>query len=142
MERKDAQEVEIERLAEIKAKRRLDSWSERFKATWCILLVPWSVIGFFALLWMWIQMSVKVDGHWYEILQHAITNERFLDFWFPILIIGGVGWFFYYKHEAWKKKRLREFYEEELLELKMKSKGESNRDEAPLTNKTSPSPQK
>ncbi len=32
MERKEAQEIEIERLTEIRAKRRLDSWSERFKS--------------------------------------------------------------------------------------------------------------
>ncbi len=32
MESKETQEIEIEKLAEIKAKRRLDSWSERFKS--------------------------------------------------------------------------------------------------------------
>ena len=110
MESKETQEIEIEKLAQIKAKKRLDSWSERFKAIWYILLVLWSVVGFFALLWMWIEMSEVIDIHW----------AKMLVFSFPALAIGAVGWFFYDKHKAWKQQRLREFYKEELLELKMK----------------------
>jgi len=45
-----------------------------------------------------------------------------------IFILGGV---FYDQNKTWKTARLRELYEEELLELKMKSKGELKRDEAP-----------
>ena len=110
MEGEEAQEVEIERLAEIKAKRRLDSWSERFKAIWYILLVLWLVVGFFALLWMWIEISKETPPQWAKML--AIS--------FPALIIGAVGWFLYDKHKAWRKERLREFYEEYLLELKVR----------------------
>jgi glucan phosphoethanolaminetransferase (alkaline phosphatase superfamily) len=110
VESKEEQEVEIEKLAEIKAKRRLDSWSERFKAIWYILLVLWSVVGFFALLWMWIEMSDWIDVHW----------AKMLVFSFPALMVGAVWWFLYDKHKAWGQQRLREFYEEYLLELKMK----------------------
>jgi len=105
---------EVERLAEIRAKSRLDSWSERFKAIWFILLVLWAVVGFFALLWMWIELSKEIDHYWL----------KGLVFSFPTLIIGAVGWFFYDKHKDWNQQRLREFYEEELLESKMKSRGE------------------
>ncbi len=37
-----------------------------------------------------------------------------------LIIISSLGWFSYHRHTTWKQKRLREFYEEELLELKMK----------------------
>ena len=110
MKVKGAKKEEIERLAEIKAKRRLDSWSERFKAIWYILLVSWSVVGFFALLWMWIELSKEIDDYWLKMLVFS----------FPTLIIGAVGWFFNDANKAWKQQRLREFYEEYLLELKMK----------------------
>ena len=50
MESKETEKGELEKLAEMRAKRRLDSWSERFKSIWFILLVLLSVIGFFALL--------------------------------------------------------------------------------------------
>ncbi len=110
MESKETEKGELEKLAEMRAKRRLDSWSERFKSIWYILLVPWSVVGFFALLWMWIEMSKWIDIHW----------AKMLVFSFPALMIGAVDWFFYDKHKAWKKDRLREFYKEELLELKMR----------------------
>ena len=109
MEGKEAQEIEIERLAEIRTNRRLDSWSERFKAIWYILLVLWSVVGFFALLWMWIEVSKEFAPHWAKMLALSV----------PVLLVGAVGWFFYDKHKAWKQRRLREFYEEELLELKV-----------------------
>ena len=101
---------EVESLAEIRAKRRVDNWSERFKAIWCILLVSWSVVGFFALLWMWIELSKEFAPHWAKML--ALS--------FPALLVGAVGWFFYDKHKAWRQQRLRGFYEEYLLELKMK----------------------
>ncbi len=106
MESKEAEKAEIEGLAEIKAKRRLDSWSERFKAIWYILLVLWSVVGFFALLILWI-----------GVLGGGIKTTLAVFVTVGIFILGGV---FYDQNKTWKKARLREFYEEELLELKMK----------------------
>jgi len=91
VEEKEDKKGEIERLAKLKAKRRVESWSERFKAIWYILLVLWSVVGFFALLWMWIEMLEEIDVHW----------AKMLVFSFPALAIGAVGWFFYDKHKAW-----------------------------------------
>jgi len=117
MEGREAERGEIERLAELKAKRRLDSWSERFKSIWFILLVLLAVIGFFALLILWI-----------GVLGGGIKTTLAVFVTAGIFILGGV---FYDQNKTWKTARLRELYEEELLELKMKSKGELKRDEAP-----------
>ena len=84
---------EIERLAEIKAKRRLDSWSERFKSIWYILFVLLVVLGFFTLLIVWI---VDLSGGINISLAWFIT--------FVIFILGGV---FYDQNKTWKKARLR-----------------------------------
>ena len=51
--------------------------------------------------------------------------------WFITLVIFLLGGVFYELNKDWKKDRLPELYKEELLELKMKSKGESKRGEAP-----------
>ncbi len=115
MESKEAQEVEIERLAQIKAKRRLDSWSERFKSIWYILFMLLVVLGFPTLLIVWtvelsggINISVKLGG----------TNISLA--WFIIGVIFILGGVFYTENKTWKIERLREFYREELLELKMR----------------------
>ena len=122
MEGEKAQEREIERLAELKSKRRAESWSERFKSIWYILFVLLVVLGFFTLLTLWIGRStwigVAAEGAGADGLTMLLLS-------FPTLIVGAVAWFFYDKHKAWKQRRLREFYEEELLESKMKSRGES-----------------
>ena len=111
MESKEAQEVEIERLAEIKAKRRLDSWSERFKSIWYVLFMLLVVLGFPTLLIVWIvELNAGID-----IRVWGISLAWFITF--VIFILGGV---FYDQNKTWKKARLREFYEEELLELEMK----------------------
>ena len=117
MESKETEKGELEKLAEMRAKRRLDSWSERFKSIWFILLVLLVVLGFFALLILWI-----------GVLGGGIKTTLAVFVTVGIFILGGV---FYDQNKTWKTARLRELYEEELLELKMKSKGESKRGEAP-----------
>ena len=111
---------EVERLAEIKAKRRLDSWSERFKSIWYILFVLLVVLGFFTLLIVWI---VDLSGGINTGVELPGGNKISLA-WFITLAIFILGWFFYDMNKSWKKNRLRELYREELLELEMKSKGE------------------
>jgi len=120
VEGKEAQEREIERLAEIRAKKRLDSWSERFKSIWYILFVLLVVLGFFTLLIVWI---VDLSGGINTRVELPGGNNISLA-WFITFVIFILGWVFYDQNKTWKKARLREFYEEELLELKMKSKGE------------------
>ncbi len=116
MEGKQAEKGEIERLAEIKAKRRLDSWSERFKSIWYILFVLLVVLGFFTLLTLWIGRSTWIGIS----TEEGADSLTMFALSFPGLFIAAVGWFFYDKHKVWRQQRLREFYEEYLLELSMK----------------------
>ncbi len=116
MEGKEAQEREIRRLAEIRAKRRLDSWSKRFKSIWYILFVLLVVLGFFTLLIMWI---VDLSGGINTRVELPGGVKITLS-WLITLVIFLLGWLFYDQNKTWKKGRLRELYKEELLELKIK----------------------
>ncbi len=126
MESKEAEKAGMERLVELKAKRKMESRSDQFKSIWYVLFMLLVVLGFPTLLIVWIvdlsggiDISVKLGG-----LNFSLA-------WFITLAIFILGGVFYDQNKTWKKARLREFYEEELLELKMKSKGESKRGEAP-----------
>ena len=115
MESKEAQEVEIERLAQIKAKKRLDGWSERFKSIWYILFMLLVVLGFPTLLIVWIvELSAGINTR--VELPGGINISLA---WFITLVIFILGVVFYGENKTWKKDRLREFYKEELLELKL-----------------------
>jgi len=103
MEREEAEkeDIEVERLAEIRAKNRLDSWSERFKSWW--LDLPW-ILAAFGVGWWAASWNLDIGV---EILV-------------ALIIIGPLVWFFHHRQKSWKQQRLREFYEEELLQLKLK----------------------
>ena len=124
---------EMERLAQIRAKRKVDSWSERFKSIWYILFLLLVVLGFPTLLIVWtVDLSGGING--------SVTlpgGNKISLAWFITLVIFILGYFFYDGNKTWKKDRLCEFYEEEFLELEMKSKGELKKGEAPLRD-TSP----
>jgi len=51
VEGKEAEKAEIERLAEIKTKRRLDSWSEQLKSNWFGGSILLGAFGFVGLMW-------------------------------------------------------------------------------------------
>jgi len=77
-----------------------------------VLLV---VLGFFTLLIVWtvglsggMNISVKLPGG----INISLA-------WFITLVIFILGYFFYDMNKTWKKDRLREFYKEALLELKI-----------------------
>jgi len=99
-------ENDFEKLANLRAKKRVGSWSEQFKSIWGNLLGLLCVLGFFALLVLWIGVS---NGEISVGLAALIT-----------VLIGILGWFFYRRHKAWEKEQFHKFYEEELLELKLK----------------------
>ena len=111
---------EVERLAQVRAKKRLDSWSERFKSIWYILFTLLVVLGLPTLLILWtLELSVGID------ISVLVVRNKISLAWFITLVIFLLGWLFYSQNSTWKKDRLRELHEEELLELKMESKGES-----------------
>ena len=99
-------ENDSEKLTTLRAKRRMESWSEQFKSIWGNLLGLLCLLGFFGVLILWIGVS---NGEINVALAVFIT-----------VFIGILGWFFYNRHKAWEQKQFRKFYEEELLELKLK----------------------
>jgi hypothetical protein len=99
------QEQELEKLAETRANRKANSWSEQFKSPWVIGLVVLAFLGFWCLLVVWasdINLGIKV----------LVT----------VMIIG-IGWLVYRRHKVWEEKQRRKFYEEELLELRHEKRG-------------------
>ena len=103
MEGKEPEKGEIERLAEMRAKRRLESWSEQLKSNWFGGSILLGAFGFVGLMWTWLSWA---------------TGE--LNIGVPVALIFILGGVFYDQNKTWKKARLREFYKEELLELKMR----------------------
>ncbi len=104
MERKKAEKGKIERLAQIKAKRRLKNWSEEFYSWWLRIFV---VVVFLSWIGMWVAWS---DGGFAIAVPVIIT-----------LVIAVLAWFIYLGYRVWKKEKLCEFYKEELLELRLKT---------------------
>ena len=106
MEGKEPEKAEIERLAEMRAKRRLDSWSEQLKSNWFGGSILLGAFGFLGLMWTWLSWA---------------TGE--LNIGVPVavtFIVGLLALLLNRSYKVWRKKRFRELYEEELLELKMK----------------------
>lgn len=105
MKGKEPEKEEIERLAEIRAKRRLRSWSEQFNSVWTWLNGGLGFCGVIGLLtWIgWLKGELNVT------VPVVVT-----------LVIVCLGWLFNRGQKRWEEKRFRELYEEELLELKLK----------------------
>jgi len=91
---KEAEKGEIERLAEVRAKRRVGSWSEQFSSGWIWGAFALGVFGFFGLLLTWVGWA---NGE--------------LNIGVPIivtLVIALLGWPLNRGHNTWEKKRFRE----------------------------------
>lgn len=102
MDEREAKKGEVERLAELRAKRRVGSWSEQFKSPWQAWFWFIVVFGLIALFFMWASDA-------------SIGLMILIGFLLAVL-----AWFLYYKHNNWEQKQFHKFYEEELLELKVK----------------------
>lgn len=105
---------DLKRLARMRAKKRLNSWSEQFKSPWIALMM---LVIFGSLLALPITWMGWVDDD-FILLVPVFTT----------LVVGLAIWIINRLQKSWERKRLREFYEEELLELKVK-KGSSVPDE-------------
>jgi hypothetical protein len=96
------EEQELEKLAEIRANRKVNSWSEQLKSPWLgvgVIIVLLALGGLYA-VWFYSDFNLGIKG--------LVT----------VLIIV-VGCLVFYKGQTgWEKKQRRKFYEEELLELK------------------------
>jgi uncharacterized membrane protein len=102
------EEQELEKLAEIRANRKVNSWSEQLKSPWLFIGVVIGLAALWGLLAVWISdinLGIKV----------LVT----------VLIIAVGCLLFYRGQKGWEKKQRRKFYEEELLELRheLKKKG-------------------
>ena len=106
MELKEAEKGELEKLAEMRAKRRLRSWGEQLGSPWTWLMVLLGLLGFYGLLIVWTGWS---NGEFSVAVPVLVT-----------LIIVVLGWFLSRRQKVREKKMFREFYEEELLQLKLK----------------------
>ncbi len=106
MESKKAEKREIERLAEIRAKRRVESWGEQHKAGWFggLIFLVW--FGFAGLISTWLFWET---GELSIVVPIAVT-----------LLVGLLSWLVFRTYRTWREKRFRELYEENLLELKLK----------------------
>ena len=100
------QEQELEKLAEIRANRKVNSWSEQLKSPWLFVGVIIGLLALWGLLAVWISdINLGIKG--------LVTG-----------LIIAVGCLVVYKgQKGWEKKQRRKFYEEELLELKHEKKG-------------------
>ncbi len=96
------EQMERERLAELKAKARLNSWAEQFKSPWQAWFWFVVVFGPIALFFMWASEA-------------SIGLMILIGFLLAVL-----GWFLYHKHNDWEQEQFQKFYEEELLQLKLK----------------------
>lgn len=101
------EEQELEKLAEVRANRRVNSWSEQLKSPWLVvgvIIVLLALGGLYA-VWFYSDINLGIKG--------LVT----------VLIIA-VGCLVVYRgQKGWEKKQRRKFYEEELLELKYEKKG-------------------
>ncbi len=128
MESKESEKGDIERLAEMRAKRRMESWSERFNSwlqdlRWILVYAGLgSFLGFTLSAPFGSTPESRLFGSSPEIFVSLIIITVVLLIWFQV-----------HSKKAWKQKRLHQFYEEELLELRVRSERESKRGEASLT---------
>ena len=108
MHRSHMGEGDIERLAELKAQRRISGW-EQFKSPCAYLL---GLLTTMALIGLPPLAGAAMSG---GPLNTGVTV-------LVVVIIGLVGWFLWRKHKAWEKAGLQKLYEEELLELKLRKR--------------------
>jgi hypothetical protein len=98
---------DLEKLAQLRAKKRVDSWSEQFKSPWMWLSILLGFAGLPILIMVWIGAFVPnslID------LRGAIVVT---------LLAGAIATLLWLAQKAREEKQLRRFYEEELLELKI-----------------------
>jgi len=100
MEGREAENGEIERLAELKAKRKVEGW-EQFKSPWPFLPGLLGTVGLITLPILWMGVS---NGEINLGLAVLVT-----------IVVGILGWFFYRRHKAWEQVQFRKLHEEELL---------------------------
>ena len=99
-------ENKLQKLARLRAKRQLKSFTEQWKSIWTGLFVLLCFVALIVLPVLWIGVS---NGEVSIALAVIIT-----------ICMGLVGWFFNSRHTAWEGKQFAKLYEEELLELKLK----------------------
>lgn len=92
-------EEEMERLAEIRAARRVSSWQGRMSS-------PWNV-----------GMLFLVVGGIVIVVALAIY-ENWVALGFAVPVMGFIGWLLRRRYIRWERERYGEFYEEELLAIK------------------------
>ena len=92
----------MERLAERRAKAKLNSWVKQFKSPWIVWLRLVAIFGLMALFFTRLLVASLI-----------------------LMILAGVllavlGRFFYQKHKDRVRHKFHEFYEEQLKQLKLK----------------------
>lgn len=92
----------MERLAELRAKAKLNSWVKQFKSPWIVWLRLVAIFGLMALFFTRLLVATLI-----------------------LMILAGVllavlGRFFYRKHNDRVRHKFHEFYEEQLKQLKLK----------------------
>jgi hypothetical protein len=100
------QEQELEKLAKIRANRRVNSWSEQLKSPWPVVGVIIGAPALWGLVVLWASdINLGIKG-----LVTGLTIA--------------VGCLVVYRgQKGWEKMKRRKFYEEELMELKHEKKG-------------------
>jgi len=100
-------ESDLEKLAAVRARRRVRSWSEQLKTPLLPLLILLASGGPFGLTFLWAS-AFPLDNTAGLRLAIVIT-----------MLIGALVVLLYVGQQAWERKQFRRFYEEELLELKV-----------------------
>jgi len=98
---------DLEKLAQLRAKKRVDSWSEQLKSPWMWLSILLGFAGLPILIMVW---SGAFDPNSLIDLRGAIVVT---------LLAGTIATLLWLAQKAREEKQLRRFYEEELLELKI-----------------------
>jgi len=102
----DVEVSEMERLAHLRAKKEVKSWSAQGKSPWMWLAVLLGFAGGPILILFW---ASAFDAHSQLGLSEAIIVT---------LIAVAAGFLLWLAHDGWEKKQLHKSYDTELLELK------------------------